>query len=86
MALNKYLIPNWPFKGEVLLIEQSRDSGLVEKHTINNWAHVNYEIIGQSEVADYHLSPSKTFDHDTFQILRKHISKPAPELTIVTQK
>jgi len=86
MALNKYLIPNWPFKGEILLIEQSKYSGLVEKHKINNWTHIDYEVTGQNAVADYKLSPPKVFDHDIFQILRKHISKPTPHLTIVKQK
>ncbi|MDC1312160.1 exonuclease domain-containing protein [Burkholderiales bacterium] len=86
MALNKYLIPDWPFKGEVLLIEQSERTGLLEKHMVNNWTHTQYEIVGGKDTSDYRLSPPKKFDHDTFQILRKQISKSDSKITIIPQK
>ena len=83
IALNRHLIPDWPFKGEVLLVEQSERSGLLEKHTVNNWTHMHYEIEGQNETSDYRLSPPKEFDHDTFQILRKQISRSDSKITII---
>ncbi|MFL2666995.1 MAG: exonuclease domain-containing protein [Burkholderiales bacterium] len=85
MALNRYLIPNWPFEGAVLLVEKSQLSGLIEKHTVNNWTHLDYKIEGQNEPSEYRLSPPTKFDHDTFQILRKLISKPTSDITIIPQ-
>ncbi|MDA0237687.1 MAG: exonuclease domain-containing protein, partial [Proteobacteria bacterium] len=70
LALNKFLIPSWPFKGEVLLIEQSERGSLVEKHRVRNWAYLEYRVAGNNSSNKYRLLPSKKFDYDTFQILR----------------
>ena len=83
LALSKFLIPSWPFEDEVLLIEQSERSGLVEKHRIRNWTHLDYEVTGKKSNSEYLLSPQKVFDYDTFQILRKFIEKPTNQLTII---
>ena len=85
LALNKFLIPSWPFNGEVLLIEQSERSGLVEKHRVKNWAYLEYQVTGEKWSSEYRLLPSKEFDYDTFQILRKLIEKPTNHITIIPQ-
>ena len=85
LALNKFLIPTWPFNGEVLLIEHSERSGLVEKHRVKNWAYLEYQVTGKKSSSEYHLLPSKEFDYDTFQILRKLIEKPTNHITIIPQ-
>ncbi len=85
LALNKFLIPTWPFNGEVLLIEHSERSGLVEKHRVKNWAYLEYQVTGKKSSSKYHLLPSKEFDYDTFQILRKLIEKPTNHITIIPQ-
>ncbi|MDA0831265.1 MAG: exonuclease domain-containing protein [Proteobacteria bacterium] len=85
LALNKFLIPTWPFNGEVLLIEHSERSGLVEKHRVKNWAYLDYQVTGKKSSSEYRLLPSKEFEYDTFQILRKLIEKPTNHITIIPQ-
>ena len=83
MAIHKLLIPEWPFRGEVLLIEQNKNNGILEKHTVKDWTYIKYEIEGKKSDDKYHLVPPSHFDHDIFFILRKLIAKPPVDMSII---
>jgi len=84
IALNKFLIPAWPYSGDILVIEKDISNEITETHRIRDWRQTDYCLTGEKRRPDYHIETSRLFDYDAFQIIRKYLSKKDSKRKIIT--
>ena len=83
VALSKFAVPTWPFKGEIAITETSSNSGICETNMFNNWTHTGYRRDRGKTPLIYRNTPHQIFDLDTYQIIRRQLSRTSNTIKII---
>ncbi len=84
IALHKFLIPEWPYSGDILVIEKDASNDMTETHRIRDWTRTDYRFTGKNKRLEHQIETPGSFDYDAFQIIRKYLSKKDSRGTIIT--